>query len=65
MVKEIDPYAALDAFVAGYRTKGEAAEALGISQPYLTDLLQRRRNFSDNMLSKLNLMTIVVKDVAS
>ncbi len=64
MVKPIDPYEVLDAFVASYDTQREAAEALHISQPYLTDLLQRRRNFSDNMLAKLNLTTIVVKEQA-
>ena len=62
MTKAVDPYEVLDAFVARYETQREAAEVLEISQPYLTDLLQRRRNFSDNMLAKLNLTTIVVKE---
>ena len=65
MTKAIDPYEVLDAFAAQYKSQQAAADALGISQPYLNDLLQRRRTFSDNMLAKLNLTTIVVKDVAS
>jgi antitoxin component HigA of HigAB toxin-antitoxin module len=64
MVKAIDPYEALQDYVSQFNTQVEAAHALEISTPYLTDLLKRRRTFSDNMLAKLNLTTIVVKESA-
>jgi hypothetical protein len=39
----------------------ELASALGISSQYLNDLLQGRRNASDNILDKLGLKRVVVK----
>jgi len=39
----------------------EAAEALEISAQYLNDLLQGRREFSDNVLKKLGLERRIVR----
>jgi plasmid maintenance system antidote protein VapI len=42
-------------FVAQHPTQKAAARALGISEPYLCDLLNGRRLFSTNMLDRLGL----------
>lgn len=57
-----NPTERLEAHVARYRTQREAAAALGITQPYLSDLLQGRRTFSDAILGKLGLRWAVVKE---
>lgn len=64
MLKDtIDPYRRLVAFCKDYRTKTEAATALGISQPYLDDLLRRRRPITDRVLSSLGLKrTTIVRE---
>lgn len=41
--------------VAKHKTKRAAAEALGISPPYLHDLLQGKRDLSDKILKRLGL----------
>ena len=61
MAKVVDPVKVLEQFVAKYPTKGQAAKALRISQPHLTDLLRRRRNFTDLMLQRLGLQWIATK----
>ena len=53
------PIYALQAFVARYHTQKAAAKALGVSQPYLHDLLRRRRTFSIRILKKLGLRRTV------
>lgn len=58
VAKPTDPLKELQAFVAKYPTKVAAADALGIGQPYLHDLLEGNRNFSDNILEKLGLARI-------
>lgn len=59
-MKEIDPLVALKRFVGEYETQGAAADALGVSRPYLSDILNGRREFSDAILQKLGLRRIVV-----
>lgn len=59
-MKQIDPAERLQAFVAKYPTQREAAAALKISGPYLSDLLNGRREFSDAILERLSLRRIVV-----
>jgi len=59
-MKPIDPAARLQAFVSKYPTQRKAAEALGISGPYLSDLLNGRREFSNTILKRLDLRRIVV-----
>jgi transcriptional regulator with XRE-family HTH domain len=59
-MKEIDPLDRLRAFVAKHETQAAAAEALGVSGPYLSDILNRRRDFSDQILKRLGLRRIVV-----
>lgn len=57
---EVDALARLRKFVDKYPTKKAAAAALGISQPYLTDLLYMRRDLSVAMLAKLGLKRVTV-----
>ncbi len=64
-MKETNPYEALLAFRAKYRTQTAAAEALGVSVPYFNDMLHMRRDISDNMLAKLGLRRVVVKESKS
>lgn len=59
--REIEPLEALRAFVAKHPTQQAAAEALGVSPVYVSDLLNERRDFSDNMLAKLGLRRTVVE----
>lgn len=60
-MKQEDPLSTLKRFVAAHPTQKEAASALGISQPYLFDLLKGNRPFSERMLQELGLKQIVVK----
>lgn len=59
-MKEIDPLERLRRFVGEHETQREAADALGISRPYLSDLLNGNRPFSDPILEKLGLRRVVV-----
>ena len=65
MSKEIDPLAALQMFVAQYPTQAAAAEALDISAPFLSDMLNENRRVSDTILEKLGLERIVTVVKAS
>lgn len=64
-VKELDPKDVLAHFVRRYETQRAAAEALNISQPYLSDLLKGHRQMSQTMLDKLGLRRTVVARKAS
>ncbi len=58
-MKEIDPRARLQVFVAKHETQVAAAAALEISAAYLSDILRGRRDFSDQILEKLGLRRVV------
>ena len=58
MPQNTDPLKELKAFVAKYPTQGEAAAALGISRPYLFDLLHNNRRPSAAILAKLGLTRV-------
>ena len=60
-MQAIDPLRVLRAFVAHHPNQRTAATALGISQAYLSDLLNARRHLSEKLLAKLGLRQIVVK----
>ncbi len=60
-METVTPVAALKQFVAEHNTQAEAAEALGIKQAYLSDMLSLRRNISDNILAKLGLKKVFVR----
>lgn len=64
-VKELNAHDALIAFRDKFKTQGEAAEALEITPAYLSDLLNHRRDISDNILARLGLRRIVVKEQKS
>jgi predicted transcriptional regulator len=57
---DVDALAALRRFVARYETQRQAAEALGFTQAYLSDLLKEQRPFSDNVLAKLGLRRTII-----
>ena len=53
-----DPMLVLRRVVEQHGTQTAAARALGISQPYLHDLLRGRRDFSAAMLARLGLARV-------
>lgn len=59
-MKEVNPLERLNAFVAKHKTQAAAAEALDVSRPYLSDIINGRRDFSDQVLEKLGLRRVVV-----
>lgn len=61
METTINPRAALKAFVQRYPTQSAGAKALGISAPYLVDLLRGRRALSPRLLKRLGLRRVVVR----
>ncbi len=58
MPAEIDALDRLHRFVERYPNKKAAADALGITPPYLNDLINMRRDISDQMLEKLGLKRV-------
>jgi len=63
MAKQVDPLARLRAHVGRYETQRQAAAALEISAPYLTQLLGGRRKFSRKVLARLGLRRAVASAV--
>ena len=61
MAKEVNATHMLARFVADYKTQREAAAVLGISQVYLSDMLNGRRDVAERVLSQLGLKRAVVK----
>ena len=61
-MKELNALDVLKDYVDGFETKGHAATALGVSKQYLNDMLNRHRDISPRMLSKLGLKRAVVRD---
>jgi plasmid maintenance system antidote protein VapI len=60
--KALNPTWELRRFCDTFRTRADAAKALGISAPYLSDLCNGRRDVTDELLEKLGLRRIVVKE---
>lgn len=58
-MKTLDPHAELERHCEQFKTYTAAAEALGITGPYLRDMLHGRRDISANMLERLGLKRIV------
>ena len=56
-----DARASLLALVETHGSQAAVAQRLGVSDAYVSDLLNNRRSFSDTMLEKLGLRRIVVK----
>lgn len=61
-MNEVDPQVELASFLERYPTQNDAAKALGIAAPYLSDLLHGHRGFSDRILKRLGLKRIVVAE---
>jgi len=61
-VKEINPIDALRAFVAQHGTQQAVAKILGVSEPFVTDMLRGRRNIPDRVLLAIGARRIVVRD---
>jgi plasmid maintenance system antidote protein VapI len=60
-MKPVEPIDALQRFIEQHGSRKEAADALGVSLPYISDLINGRRDFSQRMLESLGLKQIVVK----
>jgi plasmid maintenance system antidote protein VapI len=60
-MKETNPLDVLRRFVTTHPHQRAAAEALGISQAYLSDLLNERRDLNPKMLAKLGLRQVIIK----
>lgn len=58
---ETDAHAALAALIETHGSQTAVAKRLGLSVPYINDLIHGRRLFSDAMLEKLGMRRIVVK----
>lgn len=56
--EQLQPVAALKAFVTRHGSQTRAGRALGVTQGYVSDLLNGRRDFSDSMLRKLGLKRV-------
>lgn len=55
-----DPLEALHQAASKFPTQRKAAAYFGISQAYLSDMLNGRRNITDTMLTKLGLCRVVM-----
>ncbi len=60
-MKTWDPRKTLEQVVKEAGTQRAAADKLDISQQYLCDLLSGRRPFSEKMLAKLGLESVIVR----
>lgn len=60
-LKEVNAHEVLCAFVRSFPQQKDAAEALGIGQAYLSDMLRGRRYISDDVLRQLGLRKTVVR----
>ncbi len=60
-MREIEPLERLRRFVETVETQTAAADELGISRQYLTQLLGSKRDFSDSVLAKIGLRRAVVE----
>ncbi len=61
-MKELNAHDALQAFCDQFETAAEAARQLGISAPYLNDLLRSRREVGPKVLARLGLKRVIVKE---
>lgn len=57
----VEPIEVLARFVAKYERQQDAAKALGVSGPFLSDMLQGNRDVSPKVLEQLGLRRAVVK----
>jgi len=64
-MKEVDPLEALQKFGKRYRTKGEAAKALGVTGGFYSDMLKGYRKIPESILQQLGLRRAVVQEKAS
>ena len=60
MAPETTPNAALWNFVKRHGTQTKAADVLGITQGYLSDLLHNKRDITDTILEKIGYRRIIV-----
>ena len=60
-MKSINPVTVLERYRKQYPTQQEAAEALGISTAYMSDLLNGRRDCPDWLLGNLGLERIIIE----
>ena len=58
----IDPRSELERFRLRFKTQREAADALSISEPFLSDMLKGNRAVSERILNQLNLRRAVIRE---
>ena len=58
---EVNAHGELLKFVGHFDTQKDAAKALGVTPAYLSDLVNVRRDLSENILKKLGLKRAVVR----
>ena len=61
MLTEEEALARLQQRVARFPTKGAAAEAFGLSQQYIGDVLHKRRPLGDRLLAVIGLRRAIVE----
>ncbi len=64
-MRVVNELEALQHYCGTFTTQREAAKALGISQAYLSDLVNGRRDITEGIASKLGIKRISVKEKAS
>jgi hypothetical protein len=64
-MKGLNAFELLQEFCGQYETEAAAARALGITKPYLADLLRCRRSAGPKVLAKLGLKRVLVREVKS
>ncbi len=57
----VDPLEILKAFVGNYRRQVDAAEALGITQPWLSKILRGREDVPPKIFAPLGIARAMVK----
>lgn len=64
MRNETSPVEMLRRAIKEAGTQARLAEQWGVSQAYISDMLNKRRGFSDAVLARLGLRRVVVKEGA-
>ncbi len=62
--KPVDPQRALASLILRHGSQQAAAEAIGISASYFSELVLGRKTYSDRLLAALGLERIIVRKAA-
>ena len=64
MSRTVDPQRALASLIIEHGSQQAAADALGISASYFSELMLGRKTYSDRLLDALGLERIIVRKAA-